>query len=81
MFDPSDKVIAAEYGDPLTRVKNAGPYQRYPERSSWDERETRQRPDGSTYGVVRLAQRWGSSFSYGPWRPEARPGDSSKEAA
>jgi len=62
----NDKLVDQRYGD--GRVGN--PYERYPERSSWVEFETWERPDGTRYTLTRHASRWGGVFSYEPWQKE-----------
>ena len=65
---PTDTLIRSSYGDPLLRRKGLNPYQRRPERSTWEESEVYASIDGSTWERRRNCSRWGGEYSYGPWR-------------
>ena len=69
----SDEKTRSSYGDPLRRAKGLGPYQRFPERSSWTEWEEYRREDGTVYHSIRDASRWAGSHARGEWRTVEGP--------
>jgi hypothetical protein len=69
----TDIVITRRNTNPANRTHDVlgrplSAYQRYPERASWCEWETRQKADGTTYTVVRDCDRWGQETVRSEWR-------------
>ena len=66
-MEASFTLVSGTYGDPRLRTPGLNPYQRYPERSSWTEREIRRYPDGSEHHFSRECMRWAGELAYGTW--------------
>lgn len=56
----ADKLIRSDCAEPSTGGLR-------PERHTWVQTQTWQRPDGSTYERRREVTRWASSFAFEPW--------------
>lgn len=54
--------IAASYNDPRLTQKGLNPYQRYPERATWQCFEDWERADGTGYRVNFTRGRWGERY-------------------
>jgi len=62
-------VTEARHGDPLLEAKGLNCFQRYPERTSWVETETRCWVDGTVATFRRNCGRWSTEVSVGEWEP------------
>lgn len=60
-------VVESCYGDPLLKRTDLGPFQKYPERTSWVDFEVREYPDGLKLRYERDCGRWSSVTQCGDW--------------